>query len=285
MADKDIVLRVLTMTSDLQAREKEIKNMAKTYTQIERDVLPKLRRTNLVLNYDLTGHTDEELVALSKSTPDSLTVEELLFTAGQLTTDLNEKLRIYKESARIYADDWRTHNNVGYVYMMQNNVKEAETAFNAAAEKGASETIVKNNLGAIAMINGDWTKANELLKEAAGAGDEVNYNTGIWNIKRGQYGEAVTNMSSFKTFNSGLAKWLTGDAGGATVELDGSEEKESAKAYYLKAIMGARANNAADLVTNLKQAIAKDASFKAKATRDREFIKYFDNAEFKAAVQ
>ncbi|MFI5203737.1 MAG: tetratricopeptide repeat protein [Flavobacteriales bacterium] len=285
MVDKDIVLRVLTMTSDLQAREKEIKNMAKTYTQIEKEVLPKLRRTDLVLNFDLTGHTDEELVALSKSTPDSLTVEELLFTAGQLTTDLNEKLRIYKEAARIYGDDWRTHNNVGYVHMLQNNVKEAADAFNAAAEKGSSETIVKNNLGAVAMINGDWTKANELLKEAEGAGDEVNYNKGIWYIKVCKYSEAVSSMSSFKTFNTGLAKFLSGDAGGATSDLDASEEKESAKSYYLKAIMGARANNAADLVSNLKQAISKDGALKEKAKKDREFIKFFDNAEFKTAVQ
>lgn len=285
MADKDIVLRVLTMTSDLQAREREIKNMAKTYTQIERDVLPKLRRTDLVLNYDLTGHTDEELTALSKSTPDSLTVEELLFTAGQLTTDLNEKLRIYKEAARVYPEDWRTHNNVGAILMQQNNVKEAESAFNAAAEKGSGEAIVKNNLGAIAMINGDWTKANELLKEAEGAGDEVSYNQGIWYIKSCKYAEAVSAMSNFKTFNSGLAKFLNGDAGGAASDIDASEEKESAKSYYLKAIMAARANNAADLVSNLKQAVSKDSAMKEKAKKDREFIKFFDNAEFKTAVQ
>ncbi|MFP5471242.1 MAG: hypothetical protein ACLGGV_06570, partial [Bacteroidia bacterium] len=50
-ADKDLILRVLQMTSDLNAREKEIRNMAKTYEFLEKDVLPQLRRSNISLAY------------------------------------------------------------------------------------------------------------------------------------------------------------------------------------------------------------------------------------------
>ena len=38
------------------------------------------------------------------------------------------------------------------------------------------------------------------------------------------------------------------------------------------------------LVNNIKSAIAKDPNLKAKASKDREFIKFFENASFKAAV-
>ena len=38
--DKELILRVLQMTSDLNKREKEIRNMAKTYSFIEKKVLP-----------------------------------------------------------------------------------------------------------------------------------------------------------------------------------------------------------------------------------------------------
>ena len=37
------------------------------------------------------------------------------------------------------------------------------------------------------------------------------------------------------------------------------------------------------LAENLKAAFEKDPSLKAKAKKDREFIKYFENADFLAA--
>ena len=51
---------------------------------------------------------------------------------------------------------------------------------------------------------------------------------------------------------------------------------------YLKAIIGARTNNSDLVFSNLKTAIEKDADFKTKASKDREFVKYFLNADFKA---
>lgn len=286
IGDKDLVVRVLQMTSNLDQREKEIRNMAKTYTEIERDILPKLRRSTVVINYELNGPTDDEIKAMSKSNTDSLRLEELLYAADKLVpaTDWNEKLRIYKEAARIYPNDWRTHNNVGYVLLAQNDVAGAQAAFEKAASIDGNNQIVKNNLGAIAHRNGDRDKAFKLFGEAGGA-KEVGYNKGVYLIQRGKYGEAVSSFGDYKTFNTALAKLLNGDANGAKSDLDASEEKESAKAYYLRAIIGARANDAAALVNNLKTAISKDAAFKAKAAKDREFIKFFENSEFKAAVQ
>lgn len=285
--DKELVIRVLTMTADLKQREVEIRNMAKTYTEIERDILPKLRRTNMVLNFELNGPTDDEIKAMSKTQPDSLKVEELLYCADKLVgaSDWNEKLRVYKEAARVYPNDWRTHNNVGYVYLMMNNVDEASAAFDKAAAADGSQSIVKNNLGAIAHRKGDREKAIKLFEEAGSAGPEVGYNKGIYLIQRGKYSDAVSNMGSFKSFNTALAKHLNGDAGAAKNDLDASEEKESAKAYYLRAIWAADNNDAAGVASNLKTAISKDASLKAKAAKDREFIKFFENSEFKAAVQ
>jgi Flp pilus assembly protein TadD len=286
MTDKDLVIRVLTMTSDLNQREKEIRNMAKTYTEIERNILPQLRRTNMVLNYDLNGPTDDEIKAMSKATPDSLRLEELLYCADKLVsaTDLSEKMRVYKEAARVYPTDWRAMNNIGCLHILQNNVTEAQTAFEKAAEIAGDNQIVKNNLGAIAHRMGDREKAIKLFNEAGSAGPEVGYNKGIYMIQRGKYSDAVSSFGSFKSFNTALAKFENGDAAGAKADLDASDEKESAKAHYLRAIMAARAGDASGLAS-LKTAISKDASLKAKAAKDREFIKWFENADFKAAVQ
>ena len=52
----------------------------------------------------------------------------------------------------------------------------------------------------------------------------------------------------------------------------------------MKAIIAARGDNASELVSNLTKAIGKDSSFKAKAAKDAEFLKFRENAEFKAAA-
>ena len=59
--DKDLILRVLSMYSDKNRREEEIKNIAKTYKEIEKEILPALRRSMITVRYDIEGYTDEEL--------------------------------------------------------------------------------------------------------------------------------------------------------------------------------------------------------------------------------
>ncbi len=63
--DKDLILRVLEMYSDKSKREQEIRNIAKTYSVIEDQILPSLRRSSSAMNYTVEGYTYEELTALS----------------------------------------------------------------------------------------------------------------------------------------------------------------------------------------------------------------------------
>ena len=233
----------------------------------------------MVLSYDKVGYSDEELKELSKSNPDTLNIEELLYTAG-LYEDLNEKLRVYKEAARLFPNDWRSTNNVGYIYYLKGDLDEAGVNFEKAnvAEENATTT---NNIGAVAHMKGDNERAMELFT-AAGSGSECKYNQGLLNIQQGLYEEAVNNMGDNKTFNVALATLLSGDAEGSSQVIDASNTSDEAISYYLKAIIGARTNNSAMLLDNLKIAFEKDSALKDKAKRDREFIKFFENADFLA---
>ena len=99
--DKELILRVLQMTPDLNKREQEIRNMAKSYRFLEREVLPQLRRATITVNYDQVGYSDEELNSLVATNPDTLSVEEV-FKLVEIEEDLNTKLRDYKEAIRLY---------------------------------------------------------------------------------------------------------------------------------------------------------------------------------------
>jgi tetratricopeptide (TPR) repeat protein len=281
IADKDLILRVLTMYQDGDQREKEIKNLSKTYTEVAEKILPKLRRSVLTVNVDKKSRTDEMITKLTTTYPDSLSVEEMLYGAT-LTNDINTKVMIYQAADKKYSTDWRTSNNLGVAYLMQNKVAEATDAFNRAEKTANGNPIVMNNLGIIAAKAGDRKKAMEYYDKANGAGTEVNYNKGIVNVRDGKYADAVGNFGSYKGFNKALAELLNGNAGAVPSTLDGSSEKDMAMSFYLKAVAAARNNNAAEVNSNLKTAIEKDGSLKAAAKDDAEFIKLRDNADFKA---
>lgn len=279
--DKQLVLRVLEMYKDPVQRETEIRNMSKTFTYLEKNVLPQLRRAEISVVYDKTGYSDEELVALSKSKIDTLTVEEILFTAT-LTTDVNEKLRLYKESERLFPNDYRTVNNVGVALYELGKIDEAKAKFEKANSMKQNETST-NNLAAIAGVKGDRNGAKALLAKA-GSSNEAKYNKGILDILDGNYGSAVSNLGK-DNYNKALAQLLNGDNSAALSTVNNSPDKETAEGYYLKAIIAARQDKLGDIVDNLKNAFAKDASLKAKALKDMEFYKYAENAAFTAIVK
>jgi tetratricopeptide (TPR) repeat protein len=272
--DKNLILRVLEMYTDLNKREQEIKNLAATYKEIQDEILPQLRRSQIYISYDLVGYSDEEITQLASSNPSILTVEEILY-AATLTEDLNEKLRIYKEAEKNYPNDWRGINNVGYIYMLQNKTNDAEAQFNKAFEVKA-DPIVANNLGIIARLKGDRDKALDYFADGAAAGAEVKYNKGLVQIQNGDYPSAISGMGTYNTFNLALAKTLNGDASGAKTVMSNSGD-DSATADYLRAIIAARLGDGTGVSTNLASAVSKDGSLKAKAMKDLEFRNYWDS--------
>ena len=108
---------------------------------------------------------------------------------------------------------------------------------------------------------------------------------GILQIQDGKYGEAVTSFGSEATFNKALAQMLNGSADAAIKTIDASSDKETAMGYYLKAVASARMDKLDGVVSNLKSSIGKDSSMKAKAAKDREFLKYAENAEVNAVIK
>lgn len=270
IADKELILRILTMYSDVTKRESEIKNLAATYTEVAEKILPELRRSQITVNYDIVGRTDEEIIALARSAnADSLTVEEMLY-AATLTEDMNEQNAIYEKASQTYPDDYRAFNNMGVMKMKKNDMNGAKQLFETAQSK-QDNTVSKNNLAVIQRLSGDRKAAAAGYESAAGAGDEVNYNMGILDIMNGNYDSAIQNMKGYNTYNKALAQVLAGNNEAALATLNQSDDKDSAEGQYLKAIIGARMNDATMVSNSLKAAYALDASLKERAADDLEF--------------
>ena len=280
--DKDIILRVLSMYQDPEQRETEIKNISSVYKDLADEILPQLRRARLTLNYQLIGRSDDEILEAFSSNAKALNNEELLYGAT-LVEKAADKEAIYKKTTELYPNDYRAYNNLGELAYQAGNIAAAESYFKKALQINPSSAEANTNLGLIALIKGDNAAAETYLAKGSGA-KTLNEALGNFYIANGQYERAVNAFGDTKTNSAALAQILTKDYNKAKNTLSGVK---NADAYtdYLNAIIGARTNNATMVISNLKNAIAKDPSIAKKADTDLEFAKYATNSSFTSLLK
>ena len=274
--DKELILRVLSMYQDPAQREQEIKNISSVYKTLADEILPRLRRSRLTLNYEIIGKSDEEIAKLTSSNPSELNVEELLY-AATLTNDPAKQEAIYTQATKQFPNDYRAFNNLGKLAYQAGNVDKAESYFKKAASVNASPE-VNMNLGLISLIKGDKAAAETYFGKAAGT-KELGESMGNLYIAQGQYERAVNSFGDSKTNSAALAQILAKDYNKAKNTL-ANVERPDAYTDYLMAVLGARTNNSSMVTSSLKSAVAKDPSLAKKAATDLEFAKYFTNADF-----
>jgi hypothetical protein len=282
--DKDLILRVLSMYSDPEVRNKEIKNMSTAFEVLKTDILPKLRRSQFAVNADIVGRTDEQILAQMKSDPKVLGLEEML-RAGTLTTDLNEQVKFYQATTESFPKCIRAKNNLGCSFLALGKTDEAVAEFEKA-KAIENNDVVKNNLGFCSLVKGDVAKAEEYFNSMTAATPESKYGLGTIAITKAEYDKAVNYFGSEPSFNNALALVLKGDVNKAKVMLDGMKELcKCGKPSYLKAVIGARLDDKNYLLSNLREAIGFKAVWKDYAKTDLEFAKYFSDDTFKSTVQ
>jgi len=282
--DKDLILRVLSMYSDPEVRNKEIKNMTSAFEKLKTDILPKLRRSQMAVNVDIVGRTDEQIVSQMKSDPKVLNQEEMLHAAS-LTTDLNEQLKFYQAAADNDPKDFRAQNNIGNTYMALGKTDEAIAAFEKA-KAIENNDVVKNNLGFGALVKGDNAKAEEYFNSMAAATPESKWGLGVIAITKGEYDKAVNYFGTEPCYNLALAQYLKGDVTKAKATLDSMKDLcKCGKPSYLKAVIGAKLDDRNYMLSNLREAIGFKAEWKAYAKTDLEFAKFFTDDTFKSTVQ
>ena len=282
MQDKDLVLRVLSMYSDPEEREAQIKNLSSVYGTIADEILPALRRSRLILTTDLIGKSDDEIREIAKNDPAQLSVEELLY-AATLTNDKAEKMALYQKAADIY-NDYRAWNSMGQLYFEDGNIAEARRCYAKALEIQPNDPDVNYNAGIAALADGDLAKAEEYLGKAAGTKADLGSAMGTLYTQKGDYAAAKDAYGDKATNNAAVQQILNEDYAGAAQTLANVKEPNATTAY-LKAVVGARTNDKDAVYANLKSAIEQDPKMKTRAAQDIEFAKFAEEAEFQALVK
>lgn len=269
--DKALVLNVLQRISDPDQREQEIRNLSSAYKELAEDILPQLRYSKVTATVKNIGHTDDEILALVNSDAKALTLEELLYAAALVKDDI-KKIDILQTANKFFPQDLRAQNNIADIYYKQGKYAEAAKIWNDLVRKDPNMPEANMNLGLTAINDGDLAKAATYLGKA-GVCSEYGEAMGTLLTKQGNYSAATNFFGQVKSNNAAVAQICSNNLSAAKSTLEAIKDKD-AITYYLLAIVGARTNNSDAVSSNLKQAIAKDSTLKAKAINDLEFAKF-----------
>lgn len=281
--DKDLVLRVLSMYSDPEEREAQIKNLSAVYKTIADEILPALRRSRLILTTDIIGKSDDEIKAYMQNDPAALNVEEMLY-AATLTNDPAEKMAVYRKVTEQFPNDYRGWNNLGMCYFQQNNIAEARRCYTKALAIEPNNADVNYNAGLAAMADNDLAKAEEYLGKAGGTKGDLNAAMGTLYTMKGDYAKAKNAYKGGASNNAAVQQIMNEDYAGARKTL-AAVENPNATTAYLAAVVGARTNDRDAVYTNMRLAVERDANMKARAQKDIEFAKFMEDETFLAIIK
>ena len=272
LQDKEIILRVLSMYQEPEEREQQISNMSEVYTDIKESILPELRRARLIVNYEVIGRSDEQILEQFQQDPSKLSVEEMVYGANKLTKDEATRKQWNEAIAKQYPSDYRALNNMAQQAIAAGNTEVANNYLKQAAGVSKNAPEVNTNLALLALKNGDVNAAETYLAKGSGS-DTFKEVMGNLNIAKGNYTQAATDLAGTYSNSAALAQILAKDYTSAKKTLAAIKNADAITSY-LQAVLAARTNDTTTLASALKSAIQQDATLAARAANDLEFAKY-----------
>ena len=272
LQDKQVILSVLSMYKDPEEREQQIRNMSEVYTDIKDGILPELRRARLIVNYEIIGRSDEQIIDQFKQDAGQLSVEELNYGATMLMENLADKKAWNEKIVQLFPNDYRAYNNLAAIAYQQGDYAEAARQLKKAKNVNNSAAEANVNMALLALREGKTEDAETLLAQGSTA-DTYTQTLGLLNLAKGNYHQASTQLEGANTNAQALAEILDKDYQNAAATLS-TVTRTDATTSYLKAILAARQNDASALVSNLKSAVQQDNTLAARAKRDLEFALY-----------
>ena len=262
--DKALILSVLNSYESSSEREEQIKNMSQVFSALKKDILPQLRRAQLVNSSDITGKTDEEMIALVRGGEfDALNVLEKLHIASTGKLTQNEEIAVLE--AALAEGGVTAYNNLGVAYAEAGEGDKAAEAFAKAVNAGGNAAEINNNLALVNLMNGNTEAAKAYT---ANASKETK---ALAAAAEGNYAQAQSELNGF---NAAVAATMNADYTAAKQFI---ANDTTAAADYLRAVIAVKQGDMAAATAELKSAIAKDASYAERCKKDVNIRAYVGN--------
>lgn len=267
LQDKDVILRVLGMYKDPEEREQQIRNMSAAFRELADGILPELRRSRLIINYETIGRSDEQIQDQFNADAAKLSADELLYFASLQDTQADQE-KVYKKTAELYDKDYRAYNNLATIALSKGDKAAAASYLAKALALDANSAESNANKGLMSLAAGNMAEAEAAIAKGA-TSETTAYAQGVLSLAKGNYAQAQQLFGDKKTNSAALAQLLAKDYNAASKTLD-KVENADAMTDYLHAIVAARRGNKFAATSYLKEALKKDPSLKAYADNDLE---------------
>ena len=254
--NKELIISVLNSFESSSEREAQIKNMSQVFDVLKDEILPQLRRAQLVNSSDITGKTDEEMIALVREGKfDQLDEKEMLHIASTGKLGLEDTIITLEAAAKEYASV-TAYNNLGVAYAEAGEGVKAAEAFNKAVNAGGSATEINNNLALVNLMNGNTEAAKAYTVNAS------KETKALAAAAEGNYAAA---QSQLEGYNAAVAATMNADYTAAKQFI---AKDASAEADYLRAVIATKQGDMEAATAELKSAISKDASLAERCKKD-----------------
>ena len=267
LQDKDVILRVLNMYKDPEEREQQIRNMSAAFRELADGILPELRRSRLIINYETIGRSDDQIQEQYNADAAKLSADELLYFASLQDTQADQE-KVYKKTAELYDKDYRAYNNLATIALSKGDKAAAASYLAKALALDTNSAESNANKGLMSLATGNMAEAEAAIAKGA-TSETTTYAQGVLSLAKGNYAQAQQLFGDKKTNSAALAQLLAKDYDAAAKTLD-KVENADAITDYLHAIVAARRGNKFAASSYLKEALQKDPSLKAYADNDLE---------------
>lgn len=167
VANSTEILALIDDIADPDARDAAIRTRyPQSYARILADIYPVLRHSDYAVRYVVRHFTLEEARQYMATHPTYLSIDEYFMVANSYPALSSERAKALYMAADIYPDDATAQLNAGCVALQRGDQAVASHYL----EKAGDRPEALNARGVLAMLAGDYTTAETLLRQALEGG-------------------------------------------------------------------------------------------------------------------
>lgn len=171
LTQKKEILQIIDFDEkDMDAKEHRIARLVgpETYRFLLNQCYPALRHSDYTVSYTVRGFDVDETHALINTRPQQLSLQEIYNLAQTYEPGSEEFNHAFQVAALMFPDDPTANLNAAAMEIQRSSELTAAKKYLAKADQNAGETM--NNLGVIALMEGDLDTAEQYLNRAKEAG-------------------------------------------------------------------------------------------------------------------
>lgn len=187
LSDKNQIIDIIDKTTDTYIRKIKLKDLPDKlfYKKLLAEFYPLLRRNTYNFTFLIKPYSVDEIKAILKTDPRSLTLNNILAAAISYERNSTEARNNYSLAASMFPNEEIPNLNLS-VYEIETG--NTDQAINRLLNFDTAETL--NNLGVAYILNSQYTKVGEFLAKSAQLGSE----NGINNLKMYKLWEKKNNI-------------------------------------------------------------------------------------------